>query len=120
MRGSDPVDDERPRRQQQRIRLGGEVRLLIDTSDGVITASGQIIDLSEGGCALRVHRRVESQVVGRIHVTVAGKALWLPMVTRWARSDARGWTVGCQFDRPTPEKQGAIRALLLERRRVTV
>jgi len=114
------MQDERPRRKQKRIQLGGRVRLLIDTPNGLITTDGQIIDLSEGGCAIRIHRPVEANLAGRINVEVAGKALGLSVLTRWARADSRGWTVGCQFDRPTPEKQHAIRVLLLERRRITV
>ena len=111
--------DERPRRKQERVRLCGEVRLILDTPDGLLTTGGQIIDLSEGGCALRVHRHIEGQLFGRVHVEVAGKALGIPVITRWTRSDSRGWTVGCQFDQPTPEKQRAIRVLLYERRRLT-
>jgi hypothetical protein len=110
---------ERPRRKQKRIEFGGRVRLLIDTPNGLITTDGQIIDLSEGGCAIRIHRHVDANLPGRINVEVAGKALGLPVRTRWARADSHCWTVGCQFDRPTPEKQHAIRALILERRRLT-
>lgn len=113
------MQDERPRRQKERIRLGGNIRLLIDTPAGLVTTTGQIIDLSAGGCAIRVHRKVESNLVGRVHVEVAGKAMWLPVTTRWVRSESHGWTVGCEFDRPTSEKQLAIRTLLSERRRLT-
>src|SRR5260370_936829 len=113
------MHDERPRRRQQRVPLGGSVRLLIDTPDGLVTATGHIVDLSEGGCAIRVHRPIDSNLAGRVNVEVGGRALGLPVLTRWARADARGWTVGCQFDRPTPEKQHAVRALILERRRLT-
>ncbi len=119
MRSGDPMQDERPRRQQERVRLGGSVRLLIDTTDGVRTAAGQIIDLSNGGCAIRIHRKVEAELPGRVHIEVAGKAIWLPVITRWVRVDSHGWLVGCAFDRVTAEKQRAISALLLERRRLT-
>jgi hypothetical protein len=107
------------RRTQKRVRLAGSIRLLVDTPGGLITLAGQIIDLSEGGCALRVYRRVDSEQVGRVHVEVAGTALWIPVVTRWARRQPEGWLVGCQFDRPTIEKQRAIRTLVLERHRMT-
>lgn len=113
------MQDERPRRQQERVRLGGSIRLLIDTTDGLRTATGQIMDLSAGGCLIRIHRRVEAELAGRVHVEVAGKAIWLPVITRWVRVDAHGWMVGCAFDRPTAEKQRAISALILERRRLT-
>jgi hypothetical protein len=113
------MQDERRKRQHERTRLGGSVRLLIDTPDGLRTAGGQIIDLSAGGCAICLHRSVQAQLVGRVHVEIAGKAIWLPVVTRWVRADARGWIVGCAFDRLTDDKQRAVRALLAERRRVT-
>lgn len=113
------MQPERPRRQQKRVQLGGSVRLLIDTPHGLLTTTGQIIDLSEGGCAIRIHRPVEANLAGRVNVEIAGKALGLPVLTRWTCADSRGWTVGCQFDRPTPEKQRAIRMLILERRRLT-
>jgi hypothetical protein len=120
MADSDRVEVRSPsRRSQKRTRLAGNIRLLVDTPSGLVTLSGQIIDLSEGGCALRLHRRVDSELVGRVHVEVARTALWLPVVIRWAREQSPGWIVGCEFDRPTEEKQRAIRALLLERRRMT-
>jgi hypothetical protein len=106
---------ERPRRKHERITLGGSVRLMVDTSDGLRTACGQIIDLSTGGCAIRVHRIIEAELAGR----VAGKEIWLPVITRWIRADSRGWTVGCAFDRLTPDKQRLIGALLFERRKLT-
>jgi hypothetical protein len=113
------MEDERPRRQHERIRLGGSVRLMVDTPDGLRTATGQIVDLSVGGCAIRLHRCVDAALAGRVHVEVAGKAMWLPVITRWVRGDPRGFTVGCAFDRLTPEKQKAVGSLLLERRRLT-
>lgn len=42
--------------------------------------------------------------------------LWLPVVVRWSRCDTRGRTISCVFDRPTDEKQRAIRSLVWERR----
>ena len=97
-----------------RFRLGGNVRLWIDSSRGPIGASGRLLDLSEGGCQLRLHRRVEVQLPGRVNLDLEGRSFWLPVVTRWVREDSHGWTVGCEFDRPTPEKREQLRALLAE------
>ena len=113
------MQDERPRRRHERIRLGGSVRLMLDTSDGLRTACGQIVDLSVGGCAIRVHRIIDTDLAGRVQVDVAGNSMWLPVITRWVRADSRGWTVGCEFDRLTPEKHRLISVLLRERRRLT-
>ena len=51
-------------------------------------------------------------MAGRVNLDVEGKALWLPVITRWAREDSHGWTVGCEFDRPTAEKQELLKSLL--------
>ena len=103
-----------------RVRLAGSVRLLADAPDGLVTMHGQLVDLSEIGCALRAQKPLGINLVGRVCLDVAGKALWLPVVTRWVGPAAGGgWTVGCEFDRPTREKQQILRALVAERRRLT-
>ena len=102
---------DRPRRKRA-DQLGNSVRVLVDTPDGLLTTSGQLVDLSEGGFSVHLRRPMKVHNAGRVSLTVNGKPLWLPMVTRWVRQDAGGWTVGCEFDRPTPEKQQAIRELL--------
>src|SRR5258705_2406050 len=73
-------------RQHERVRLGGRAFLLVDPRSGLVTARGQLVDLSEGGCQLRLQRRVDPHRVGRVRLVLAGKALWLPVVTRWVRS----------------------------------
>ena len=40
--------------------------------------------------------------------------MWFPVLTRWVRPEAGEWSVGCCFDRLTPEKQESVRALLAE------
>ena len=88
------------------------VHLLIDTPDGLVTTHGQLVELTDGACAIHVRKRMGTHHAGRVNLEVGGKDLWLPVVTRWVREEAVGWTVGCEFDRPTPEKQEAIRMLL--------
>jgi hypothetical protein len=110
--------EQRTRRKYERIRVYGGVRLMADTSDGLRTVAGHLVDLSEGGCAIFSQTRIEERVAGRVQVEVGGLQLWLPVVTCWVRPDGRGWTIGCSFDRPTDEKQRAIRALVWERRKL--
>jgi hypothetical protein len=110
------VNDEPSRRKYERVRVAGSVRMMVDSSAGLHLAAGQLVDLCEGGCAIFLRSRVEPNVAARVQVEVGGLQLWLPVVTRWARCESRGWTIGCSFDRPTPEKQRAIRALVWERR----
>ena len=106
------VIDEKAQRLHQRVRIGGDARLVIDHPNGLVTAIGELVDLSEGGCQVRFHKHVDPYLAARLKLELAGKALWLPVVTRWVRRDAAGWTVGCAFDRPTAEKCEALRAVL--------
>jgi hypothetical protein len=110
------MSDGTSQRRHERVRVNGFVRMMVDTAAGVRMASGRLIDLSEGGCSIFVKHRVEENAPARIQVEIAGTDIWLPVVTRWARCNPRGWTIGCEFDRPTPEKERAIRALVWERR----
>jgi hypothetical protein len=103
------------RRRERRVQVSGSVRLLVDSADGLVTTHGQLVDLSEGGFAVHLSRPMDTHHAGRVNLVVDGKALWLPMVTRWARADSGGWTVGCEFDRPTPDKVQALRAMLQRR-----
>jgi hypothetical protein len=82
--------------------------MVVDHPSGLISVSGRVVSLSEQGCELRLHRHIEAYLVARVNI----EGVWLPVLTRWVRDDGHGWTVGCQFDRPTPDKQRAIRSLL--------
>jgi hypothetical protein len=110
------MNDQHSRRKHERIRVASSVRIMIDGPDGLRTATGHLVDLSEGGCAISTQTRIAEHVAGRLQVELDGKLLWLPVVTCWVRCDAHGWTAGCAFDRPTEEKQRAIRALVWDRR----
>ena len=91
---------------------------MIDHPGGLISATGRLVDLSEGGCQLRLFHHVDPYLAARVRLDVAGQAFWMPVVTRWIRHDADGWTVGCAFDRPTAEKQIALREVLGTRHQV--
>ncbi len=110
----------RNRRHHRRIEMCGSVRLVIDTPSGLVTTAGWLIDLSQGGCAVRITRPVDADHAARIQIEVAGLSVWFPVVVRWARSGSRGWTVGCEFDRPTPEKRDVLRRLIWSRENVRV
>ena len=85
---------------------------MVDTAGGLLSTYGQLVDLSESGFSVQVRKAMNAQYAGRVSFTVRGEPLWLPIVTRWVQEDAGRWTVRCDFDRPTPEKQEAIRGLL--------
>ncbi|MGO9876797.1 MAG: PilZ domain-containing protein [Acidimicrobiia bacterium] len=106
--------DNRNLRRHQRVRLGGGALLIVDPRLGMVGAKGHLIDLSEGGCQLRVQCRLDAHLAGRVRLELAGKVLWFPVITRWVRRDSEGWTVGCAFDRVTTEKQETLKAALFE------
>jgi PilZ domain-containing protein len=103
-------------RLHERIRIGGSVRLLIDTATGPAIRVGQIVDLSESGCGVRVYKPVEAGACGQIEIDVGGRTLTMPVVVRWARDDVHSWKVGCLFYRPVDAKRALVRALLQRRR----
>jgi c-di-GMP-binding flagellar brake protein YcgR len=105
-------------RKYERIRTPGRVRLMVDAADGLRTVSGQLVDLSEGGCAILTQTRIDAHVAGRVQVEVGGVQIWLPVVTRSACCEGRGWRIGCAFDRPTDAKQRAVRALVWQRQKL--
>ena len=105
-------------RKYERIRTAGSVRLMADTSEGLRVVSGHLVDLSEGGCAILTQTRIEVPAAGRIQVEVGGTQIWLPIVMRSVCWLGRAWRIGCAFDRPTDDKQRAVRALVWERQKL--
>jgi PilZ domain len=100
-------------RRQERVRVEGTLRLLVKSGVGFLVGSGEIVDLSVGGCAIRVRNRaIEANLTGRIEVAIAGESLSLPIVTRWVRPERDGWIVGCRFDDLTVENRQAVHALI--------
>ena len=101
-------------RRQERFRLGGAARLWVDAHSGPVTALGRMVDLSVDGCRVLLQRRIDVNVAGRVGLDVVGTLIWIPVMTRWTQRDTDGWMVGCEFDRPTAEKQDLVRELLRE------
>ena len=114
------MDDVNGRR-QKRVRVEGTLRLLVKGRSGFLVGSGEIVDLSEGGCAMRVRTSgIEAGLTGRIEVAIAGESLSWPIVTRWVRAEPGGWIVGCRFDGLTVEDQQAVHALITETRSIVI
>jgi len=106
--------DGHDRRQHLRVRLDGRALLVADPRTGLVVAKGQLVDLSEGGCQVRIRCHVRMHVAARVRLNLGGNVLWLPVITRWEHHDSTGWTLGCAFDRLTPGKQAALRRILFE------
>jgi hypothetical protein len=95
--------------------LASKVRLLLETPNGLTTHSGYVLDISVSGCALHFQTRIDPHLVGRVQLSLGAQDVWLPIVTRWARQDSRGWSVGAEFDRPTREKLDLVRRFVSQR-----
>ena len=106
------------RRRHERVPVVGEVRLWLDGWTGTAAIKGHILDLSAGGCSLLLRLRPDAGDLGRVQLSVDGRSVWLPIEIRWVRADEGGWVAGAAFDRPTPEKQDLIRALIRQRQRL--
>jgi hypothetical protein len=102
------------RRRHPRVRLGGSALLFVDPRQGLIGAKGHLVDLSEGGCRLTFRRHVDAHLAGRVRLSLPGKAMWFPVLTRQVFRDGDGWTVRCTFGALTAKKQETLRALLFE------
>jgi c-di-GMP-binding flagellar brake protein YcgR len=105
------------RRRHPRVAVAGRVRLVADTSQGLVTLSGNVIDLSVSGCAIRVYTRLEAQHEARLELALDGERVWVPGQIMWTRTHDRAWTVGVRFDRLVPDKQSLIMRLVAERQR---
>ena len=106
------------RRRHQRVPVAGHVRLWLDGRAGTAAVKGHILDLSVGGCALLLTVRPDAGDRGRVQLSVDDRTLWLPIEIRWVRAGEGGWAIGAAFDRPTPEKQEFIYALVRQRSRL--
>jgi c-di-GMP-binding flagellar brake protein YcgR len=105
------------RRRHARVTVNGSVRLVADTSSGIVTLKGTIIDLSVSGCAIRIYGRLEPNKEARLELQVGGDRVWVPGQVVWTRTRDRAWTVGIRFERLVPEKQSLITRLVAERSR---
>jgi hypothetical protein len=108
------TSDDPTRRRHERVELGGTALLIVDPRSGMLGAKGQLIDLSEGGCQLRLRRRVDAHLAGHVRLALAGKALWLPVTILSVRGTVDGWMVRCAFNRLSTEKRETLRELLFE------
>jgi c-di-GMP-binding flagellar brake protein YcgR len=106
------------RRRHPRVNVKGGVRMVADTSDGIVTLTGKIIDLSISGCAIRVYAPLETQREARLELTLDGERVWVPGQIVWTRLRENAWMVGVRFDHMTPQKQSLLVRLVAERRSV--
>jgi hypothetical protein len=106
------ADDQR---REGRVPIAGTLRLLVKSGGGFLLAAGEILDLSAGGCAVRVgHPEIATDLKGRIEVSIGGQSISLPVVTRWIRAEGDGCIVGCRFFELNVTELRAIQELMIE------
>ena len=72
------ADDQR---REGRVPVAGTLRLLVKSGAGFLLAAGEIVDVSTGGCAVRVrHPEIVTDLKGRIEVSIGGQSISLPVV----------------------------------------
>jgi hypothetical protein len=102
-------------RREGRVPVAGTLRLLVKSGAGFLLAAGEILDVSAGGCAVRVgHAEIVTDLKGRIEISIGGQSISLPVVTRWIRADGDGCVVGCRFFELNVTELRAIQQLMIE------
>jgi c-di-GMP-binding flagellar brake protein YcgR len=103
------------RRRHARVSVAGRVRLVADSSEGLMTVSGNVIDLSVSGCAIRIYTRLEPKHEARLELELDGECFWVPGHVVWTRMRDNAWMVGIRFDRLVSAKQALITRLVARR-----
>jgi PilZ domain len=108
-------------RREGRVPVAGTLRLLVRSGAGFLLASGEIVDLSPGGCAVLIgHSEMVADLKGRIEVSIGGQSISLPVVTRWVRVEGDGCIVGCRFFELNVTELRAIQELMIETCAITI
>ena len=107
-------DDDRyiAQRRHERVPFTAGVTLMVEARGRLQRYSGYMLDLSEGGCALRVYSSVRTNARARLRIEIGNTAISVAFVTRWAKAESRGWTLGAEFDQPSLEQRAEIRRLI--------
>ena len=87
---------------------------MLQERNGSRTIATEVVDVTVLGCELRVFAPVDVDQTGRLGYEIRERTAWMPVRVRSVRRGARGWTVACAFDRPTPEQQRSIYAFMAE------
>jgi hypothetical protein len=93
----------------ERIPLRAPVRVLYDSESGPQSRTGQLVGLTETGCALHLYVAFDTTVAALLLIDFDTGALGLPIMTRWRQPVRQGWRIGADFDGLTPEKRATLR-----------
>jgi c-di-GMP-binding flagellar brake protein YcgR len=104
------------RRRHPRVSVAGKVRLVADSTAGLMTVAGNVVDLSVSGCAIRIFTKLEPKHEARLELELDGERVWVPGHVVWTRMRDSAWMVGIRFDQLVPAKQAMITKLVASRR----
>ena len=96
------------RRQHRRVSLGGSALLTTEPGRAPNSTTGQLIDVSRGGCRLQLQTPVEPHQPAQLRLALAGGMHWFPVIISWLQQDDDGWTIGCVFEPLSPAMQDAL------------
>ena len=88
--------------------------LITDPGREPISVSGHLIDVSRGGCQVRLQRPVDPRGKAQVRLELAGDMQWFPVIISWVRQEGDGWIVGCVFEPLSSTLQDALRKVMLE------
>lgn len=99
------------RRKYPRVDVKFKVALAF--AGGRLEGKGQMLNLSEGGCAVKGDKRVPEQAI--LHLSIYAPQSKTPLViqnatVRWVR----GWDFGVEFLSLSPEERTGVQRLLQE------
>jgi RNase P/RNase MRP subunit p29 len=106
------------RRRHPRVTVAGKIRMVADSSEGLMTVTGNVIDLSVSGCAIRVFTKLEPKHEARLELELDGERVWVPGHVVWTRVRDSAWLVGIRFDELVPAKQSLVMKLVASRRTI--
>jgi hypothetical protein len=114
----DEGDDERDRA-AERVNVPYPARVIVGDDQGagaqdVGTMTAHLVNLSDGGAALRVYGRFEPGDSARLIIDMANAPVVIAMRAVWTRNLPGGRMVGVTFSRVAPAQQAVIAKLLAD------
>lgn len=105
------TDDERDRA-DDRVNVPYPARIIVGEENEAGALTAHLVNLSDGGAALRVYGRLEPGDSARLIIDMGHAPVVISMRAVWTRMLPGGRMVGVTFSRVTPDQQAVIAKLL--------
>jgi hypothetical protein len=102
--------DDGGRRRRHPVNYDAELRPDRGSKRRAYTA--KTLNVSEGGCAIRVDGRIVPDTVATLCIEYGATPIELPVRVVWTDTDAHGRVAGLAFNEPTPIQQLAIESFI--------